>query len=260
MNDREFERLAVLHAMGALSEEEAERFHAARQERGRGGDHLVQGVQRAFTGTRGGAAATVPTERADLAAVTSAPLPSERPRPWIALAILLALLLAGALGWALWLQSRRGAAEEERRAASRRADSLALRLTASEEALAGLPRTEELAPVLAATELVGVPLTGGGGAEGRIFLAGETGALLVARGLPALEEGAAYRLWRIGAAGAEPVATLGDAPHGFLFIVFSNAGFLENGDRLQVTAESDPESPGPSGPVLLEGVATGIAR
>ncbi len=247
--DKEFERLAVLHAMGALSPEETARFEAARAERGQGGERLVEGVERALV-RRGGAGAAMPVERADLAAVTGS-WPRSRPWAWIVLCLLFALAAAGGVLWALSERGRTDGLRAERDRAEGRADSLAAVAAAAESDAAGLPDPSTLAPLLAAAELTESPLTGATDARGRI-LAGPGGAILVARDLPALGEGA-YRLWRMEPAPVEPVATLGDAPQGFLFAVFSDAAFLAPGGRWAITAEADADAPAPAGPILLEG-------
>ncbi|HUP18789.1 MAG TPA: hypothetical protein VM778_02420 [Gemmatimonadota bacterium] len=250
--DKEFERLAVLHAMGALSPEESARFEATRAERGVGGEQLVQGVERALA-RRGGRAALA-GERADLAAVT-ATYPRRRPWPWVVSAMLLSLALAGALAWGLAQRERAGDRAAERDAAFRRADSLAAAGAASETRAAALPRPENLAPLLASAGLVEAPLEGVADAEGRL-LAGPAGALLVAHRLPPLGQGV-YRLWRMGGAGPEPVAVLGDAPLGFLFAVFPDPATFDAGGRLAITAERDPDAALPAGPTLLEGTLSG---
>lgn len=249
MGDKEFERLAVLHAMGALSPDEVARFEAERAARGQGAERIVQGVERTLARPTGRAGA-LSVERADLAAVT-ARYPAGRRRPWIALSLLLAIGLAGALAWGFWLNDRVGTLEGERDATAVRADSLAAAVAAGESLRAHQPRSEELTPLLSAADLVAAPLAGGTGAGGRI-LAGAAGAILVAQGLPALD-GGVYRLWRVGPAGPEPLATLGSAPYGFLFALFPDAAFLESGGRLVLTAEGDTEAAAPAGPTLLEG-------
>lgn len=255
ISDKEFERLAVLHAMGALDEEETERFRQAREERGRRGDRLVRGVQHAFGGVGGPPVAA--GERADLAAVTGRPLRSRRPWAWILVSVLLALAFMGALGWGVWLQGRASDLGADGRAAADRADSLAAALADRESALANRPAVSELAPLLAAPELAVVSLAGPGG--GGRLLATDDGALLVARGLPPLEEGA-YVLWTVDAAGVERVAPLGRAPDGLLFARFSDRLFLEGVSLIRLTAEADTEAGAPSGPVLLEGQVPAVAR
>lgn len=244
MSDKEFERLAVLHTMGALSPEEAERFRAEREARGQSGEQLVEGVEQAIrsTGTRVSGA----SERADLAAVTR-PLPSRKRGRWIAAVVVLALALVGALAWAIVLRDRNDTLAGERDLALQAVDSLGREAATRDSALAGLPRPADLTPILGSPDLRVVDLAGEAGATGRL-LASPNGAILVARGLPFEEE--TYRLWRVTARGPEPVAELGPAPQGFLFTVFSDDTFLEDATAVRVVpAGQDATSPALEGPV-----------
>lgn len=249
MSDKEFERLAVLHAVGALSEEEAGRFQVARAERGRRGERLVRGVQRALAGS--GGTSTVPTERADLAAVTRrsrrAPLANGQ---GVVIAVL-AVALAAALAWGAWLTGRGSGLGEDLAAAEARGDSLAAVAAARGEEMARQPKAAELAPILAASDLRVVPLAGPDGAEGRLLAAPGRGAILVARGL-ARDPDATVRLWHVAFDGARPVATLGAAPRGFLFAILPETAFLD-GARSLVLATGDPPAPGEAPAALLEG-------
>lgn len=247
--DKEFERLAVLHAMGALSPPEAARFDAARAERGQGGERVVEGVERAFA-RRGGAGAAMPLERADLAAVT-APGPRRPPWAWLALCLLFAFAAAGGILWGLSQRGQAAALQDERDRAIAATDSLAVLAAAGATAAAALPRPAALASLLAGDDLAVTELTSSAGARGRI-LAGPGGAILAADGLPSLVTGG-YRLWRVEPGPPEPLAALGDAPQGFLFAIFSDAFFLDAAARIAVTAEPDLEAPAPGGPTLLEG-------
>ncbi|MDX1624232.1 MAG: anti-sigma factor [Gemmatimonadota bacterium] len=251
MSDKEFERLAVLHAMGALSEEEAKRFERAREERGRGGESLVRGVERTFGPTGAGAASTVPAERADLAGITGRPLRSERPWRWIAASVLLTLALIGAVAFALRERGLHTEAEERREAATRRGDSLAALVTARDSALDARPRPAEIVPLVAASDLTTVSLSGPQG-SGRV-LGSDAGAILAAEGLPSLDPGGSYRLWSVGPEGPVPVASLGRAPEGRLLAIFGDAGFLAGAGALRVTAETSPEAGEPTGPLMLQG-------
>lgn len=249
--DKEFERLAVLHAMGALSGEEAEKFREAREERGEQGDRLIEGVERAFSGTGPGApAATVPTERADLAAVTGRPIDIPRRWPWVVAVAVLALAAAGAGAWALSLRSALDASRSAEAAAGARADALAAEVARRDTALASIPDAAELSPILGAPDLLVVPLAGAGEPSGRL-LAGPAGkgAILVVSGLP--EGGGPYRLLRRTADGDAPIAELGSAPAGFLFSVFPSGGFLEDARALALaTPSADATAPDS---ILLEG-------
>lgn len=251
ISDKEFERLAVLHAMGALSEEEAQRFQLAREERGQQGEQLVRGVERSLGPAGAGAASTVPAERADLTGVTGRPLRSERPLGWIAAVAALTLALAAAIGYALSVRGGRTDLVTERETATARAESLAAVVATRDSALATIPRAAEIAPVLAAPDAVVTPLSGPGG-SGRL-LAADVGALFAARELPPLDTGGSYTLWRVGPAGVEPIAPLGRAPDGLLLAIFGDAAFLEGAGAIRVTAETDPEAGRPRGPVMLEG-------
>lgn len=251
MPDKEFERLAVLHAMGALSGEEAERFRAAREERGQAGERLVQGVERAFTGTGPGApAATVPSERADLAAVTGRPIDAPRRWPWAVALVVLAAVAVGAIAWALSLRSELDRNRATATAATARVDALSAAVAERDTALAAIPDAAEMAPILADPDLLLVLLEGAGEASARL-MAGPAGrgAILVATGLP--EGGGPWRLVRTDAEGTTPVAELGTAPSGFLFSVFPNAAFLEGARSVAlVTPASDATAPDS---VALEG-------
>lgn len=244
MSDKEFERLAVLHAMGALSEEDAALFREAREERGQAGDRLVRGVERAFAGTGPGApAGTVPTERADLAAVTGRPIDAPRRWPWVTAVVALAALAVGAVAWALSLQSEIDRMRTRGVEATARADTLRAAVAERDTALASLPHPGELTPLLADPALVVVTMAGEAEAAGRLLASpGGRGALLVVTGLPA--GGGPYRLTRMGPQGTAPVADLGIAPNGFLFTLFTGAGFLDGAWRLRLVAPSDdPTAP-----------------
>lgn len=251
MKDAEFERQAVLYAMGALSPQEARRFEAERKRRGARGERIERGIRQAIE-SAGGPGSIVPSERRALAAVTAPGPPPERPWGWIVATIALVLAGAGLLVWGLDERSR---AEEEARAAAlhlRTIDSL--RSAGRAGAEEGAPRADEFAPLLAAPALVVVPLVGAAGVEGRLLAAPERGALLVASGLPPLPERGVYQLWRRTGEVTEAVAALGDAPRGFLFAVFSDGDFFaEGGGMLLVTGEAGPGAPFPSEPAVLAG-------
>lgn len=246
MSREEFERQAVLHAMGALTPEEARRFEAERARRGTEGESLARGVGQAI-------ARETPSERAALAAVTAGPA-RRAPLGWVLLSGLLLVGLAAVVVWGLGQRSRAEELAGRVGALDRAADSAAATAAAARAALAAQPPADDVAPLLAATDLVVVPLAGTGGAEGRI-LAGAGGALLVASGLPALPEGGTYQLWRRTGAVTEPVAALGDAPAGYLLALFSDRAFLEGAQTLLVSAEAGPGRVVPAEPAVLEGRA-----
>jgi hypothetical protein len=246
MSREEFERQAVLYAMGALAPEEARRFELERARRGGEGETLARGVGQAI-----GQGGVTRSERAALAAVTTAPA-RRVPWPWFALSL---VLLAAGIGVAVWGLEEHGRAERAAtRAAGQQAarDSLDRVLERTQLELAGQPRAAELAPLLAAGDLAVVPLAGAGGAEGRI-VASAGGALFVASGLPGLPAGGTYQLWRRAGALVEPVAALGDAPQDFLFALFTDAGFLTGAQTLFVSAEAGPGATVPGGAPVLEG-------
>ncbi len=253
--DKEFERLAVLHSMGALSDEEAERFQAERLARGASGERLVRGVERALQ--RGGPEASPragPDERAALAAVTSRPLPPDRGRVWLVAAVLLAAIGVGAVAWALYARHEGDRTAAALRAAEARADSLATVVAHRESALAARPRIDELAPLLAAPDLTVTLLAGSDpSVSGRLLASDARGALLVASGLPALPEERVYRLWRQGRTGTEAITDLGRAPDGHLFARFSSTDFLEGARALTIDAEDRAEGTTPGGPPVLQG-------
>lgn len=249
--DKEFERLAVLHAMGALSEEEATAFREAREERGQKGDRLVQGVERAFAGAKPGApGGTVPTERADLAAVTGRPIDTSRRWPWVVALVVLGAVAIGAAAWALQLQSQLERTRTEGARAAALADTLQAAVAERDTALASVPNVAELTPLLADPALVVVSLEGEGETTGRLLASpGGRGAILVVTGLP--RDGGPYRLVKEGPEGPEVVAELGIAPAGFLFSLFSTAGFVDEARVLRLVAPS-PDATAPDA-VLLEG-------
>lgn len=247
--DKEFERLAVLQAMGALSEEEAARFREAREERGQAGDRLVRGVERAFAEKGPGApAGTAATERTDLAAVTGRPIDTPRRWPWVTAVVVLAALAVGAAAWALSLRSEIDRMRTRGARATARADTLRAAVAQRDTALATLPDPWELTPLLADPALLVVPMEGVGEATGRLLASpGGWGALLVVTGLPA--GGGPYRLTKEGPQGTEPVADLGIAPNGFLFTIFTGAGFLDGARSLRLVASSTDAS-ALDGPIL----------
>lgn len=244
MSDKEFERLAVLHAMGALSEEETAAFREAREERGQKGDRLVQGVERAFAGAKPGTpTGTVPTERADLAAVTGRPIDTPRRWPWVVALVTLAAIAVGAAAWALQLQSELDETRAARARTAALADTLQAAVAERDTALASVPNVADLAPLLADPALVIVPLQGEGETTGRLLASlGGRGAILVVTGLSA--EGGPYRLVKEGPEGPEVVAELGIAPAGFLFSLFSTGGFVDDARTLRVvTPAADATTP-----------------
>ena len=251
MSDKEFERLAVLHAMGALGEEEAREFREAREERGQKGDRLVRGVERAFAGAKPGApGGTVPTERADLAAVTGRPIDTPRKWPWVVAVVVLTLIAAGAAAWALQLRSQLDQARAEGVRTAARADTLRAAVAERDTAIASITDVTEIAPLLADPALVVVPLEGEGETAGRLLASpGGRGAILVVTGLPT--DGGPYRLVKVGPEGEEVVAELGIAPAGFLVSIFPSAGFVEEARSFRLSAPSaDATAPDTT---LLEG-------
>ncbi len=246
MSRDEFERQAVLYAMGALSSEEARRFEVERARRGAEGESLDEGLRQAI-----GPRKVTPVERMALAAVTAEP----RRRalwPWVLLSLVCLAAGAAAAYWG-WTQ-RSGAAADAGRIAGLETsvDSLTGELERGRLELQGRPRPEELAPLLVDNEMAFTQLSGATGARGRIISVPGGPALLVATGVDPLPEGQTYRLWRRFAGVPQPVADVGDARRGFLFTYVSESDFLNNAEALQVTAESS-DSQVPAGPVVLEG-------
>lgn len=251
MSDAEFERQAVLHAMGALGAKETARFEAERARRGAQGEQLEHGVREALERAGGGSRGVALSEREALAAVT-APLQGPRPWGWITAVAVLALASATAVVWGLSERSRAGREAEAARVNAGEADSLRVALDRMEAALPGWLRPGELAPFLAESALILVPLAGAGEAQGRVLASEDSGVLFVASGLAPLGSGT-YHLWRRAGQITESVAELGDAPQGFLFARFTDAGFLEGAQSLLVTAEPGPGAVFPTQPAVLEG-------
>jgi hypothetical protein len=252
MSREEFERQAVLYAMGALSPQEARRFEAERARRGVEGKKLEEGVRKAID-QAGGSSGLAPHERQALASVTARPVTAPSPAPWIALAIALAAACAGTVAWALGERSRAEEANALAAARARAIDSLGAAVERGEAALAATPLAEDLVALLAVPEFVVIELAGQGEAVGRILTTEGQGALLVARGLPVLADGGFYRLWRRTGEVTEPAVTLGNAPQGFILARFSDTSFLTGAETLLVTAELDRDVLVPSEPAILEG-------
>src|SRR5688572_12233940 len=246
MSREEFERQAVLYAMGALSPEEARTFEVERTRRGSEGESLARGVGRAI------GPPVTPSERASLAAVTAVPA-RHAPWGWIALCVALLAVATAAGVWALAERSRSGALERRVERLGASADSLGQALEQSRETLAAQPRAAELAPLLGAPDLAVVPLAGPQGAQGGLLAAPGRGALLVATGLPVLPEGDTYQLWRRTGDLTEPIAALGNATSGFLFALFTDAGFLAGAETVLVSGESLPVGSLPTQDAVLEG-------
>ncbi len=247
MSREEFERQAVLYAMGALSPEEARRFEMERARRGAEGESLDQGLRQAF-----GPRSVTPVERMALAAVTSEHK-RRPPWPWIIVATLFIAAGAGAIVWGLGERRRAETASARVGTLDRTVDSLEIDLARMNLELRGRPRAEELAPLLASGDMVVIPLEGPVGNTGRIVMVPGGGAVLVASNITALAEGSTYQLWRTAAGVTQPVAPLGDARRGFLFSVLSDDDFLQGAEAVFVTAEDAPGAVLPSDTTILQG-------
>jgi hypothetical protein len=252
MSREEFERQAVLYAMGALTAEEARRFEAERARRGVEGERLELGVRKAID-RAGGSRGLVPQEREALTAVTARPVGSPSPGPWIALAIAFAVASAGAVAWALSERSRAEEAAARNAASAREVAVLRSTVERSQAALARTPPVGDVVSLLAAPDLVIVPLAGSSGASGRILAVEGQGALFVAQGLPSLAAGGTYQLWRRRGEVTEPSVPLGNAPRGCLVSRFSDESFLIGAETLIVTAEVDSAALVPREPAVHEG-------
>jgi len=183
-----------------------------------------------------------PAERAALAGVTGRPLKRRRSWRWPAIALVLAAAAAGAAIWGWSMREERDALEDRVTQARRVIDGLSADLALRDSLAAAQPTAEELAPILAAPDLVDVPLPGLPPARGRL-LGSDAGALLVTAGLSALPPERTYRLWRIDFTGAEPIAELGRAPRGFLLARFSDIVFLEGATEVGIApGPADPDS------------------
>jgi hypothetical protein len=255
MSSKEFERLAVLHSMGALTPEEADRFRAERRARGEDGERLVKGAEDAVARVGAGSGTrSAPAERAALTEVTGRPLRRKRPRaPW-AVAVILLLGVAAAVAWALTLRDENLTLESRRAAEARTVDSLRSVLATRDSVAEARPAIGELAPALAADDLVAVELSGESDARGRLLATAEAGAILVAREVPPLPPGLEYRLWRSGPTGLDGVTGLGGAHDGFLFAVFSDVEFLLEATGVLITVEDVGEGTSPSSEPILQGV------
>jgi len=247
MSREEFERQAVLYAMGALSPEEARRFEMERARRGAEGESLDQGLRQAF-----GPRSVTPVERMALAAVTTEHK-RRTPWPWIIVSVLFIAAGAGAVVFGLRERQRAESASSRARTLAATIDSLEIDNARMNLELRGRPRAEELAPLLASGEMVVIPLEGPIGNTGRIVMVPGGGAILVASGVTPLSEGATYQLWRTAAGVTQPVAPLGDARRGFLFSVLSSDDFLQGAESVFVTAERAPGAVLPSDTTILQG-------
>lgn len=251
MTEEEFEERAILHALGVLNLAERARFEAEREARGEQGERIVRSARRAAARANAEPGASGPAEREALAAVTESPLRREIPTGWLAAVAVLAVLLLAALAWGLHERGRAAELEAARRAAAARADSLASLATARDSLVAARPSMDELLPVLAAPDLVNLPLSGEGGAAGQFLASGE-GVLITARGLLPLSEGLTYQLWREGPTGPAAIARLGSAPGGRLLSILPDAGSLDGWGALVVTVEPLRGGTGPTGATVLQ--------
>jgi len=247
MSREEFERQAVLYAMGALSPEEARHFEMERARRGAEGESLDQGLRQAI-GPRG----VTPVERMALAAVTTE-YKRRTPWAWIVLSAVCLAAGGGAVFWGLRERARAETLATQVAELGVRADSLDQELLRMQFDVEGRPRVEELVPIFVADNMEFLQLAGPTGNRGRLVYVPGGGAMFIAAGVEPLAEGATYQLWRSTAGVPQPVAPLGDARRGFLFSLLSDTAFLNGADAVMVTAETSTGAVLPSDAVLLEG-------
>lgn len=182
------------------------------------------------------------------------PAPTDR-RPWIA-AALLAALLALLLGvWNVKLREDLAAARgelaeartdlERANGVERRADSLAAAAEAYRRDVDALTSRGGSARNLTGTAEQPA-------ASGRVFLDRRTGrAILFAFDLPVLPPDAVYELWAIRDGRPQGVATFAPRAPGVERVELRNPEALEDADALAVTIEPAPGTSAPTGRMVL---------
>lgn len=167
-------------------------------------------------------------------------------------AALLLLAVAGSIGG--WFQrddARRLAAERDRMAA--RASALERELDRTREEAARLAGAVRFMadPGVAAIQLAGLGPTPG--ARGRAFVDRERGeALFHAAGLPALEPGETYQLWRIASGTPVSAGTFEVEAGGRASLPVEGIGSEEEIQAWAVTVEPRGGVPQPTGPMVLK--------